>query len=161
MVLASDSGCLVVSCADVPSVISQSYLKLSLSNTISPGSLLETCHIHPLVSTDGTFFFVVRIFFPLIVLRHGSFTLDRYFQVMGLIISRWMEIAEATSLGNMCRSGTESILGLALKSTFLVVYSKVMMGCYYNYLQCKGDPSAGKGHSVAGVCDSDSAWCDP
>lgn len=83
------------------------------------------------------------------------------FQWMGLIISRWMGIAEETSLGNVCRSGTESILGLALKSTFLAVYSKVMMGCYYKYLQCEGDPSAGEGLSVAGVCDSDGAWCDP
>lgn len=76
------------------------------------------------------------------------------FKWMGLIISRWMRIAEETPLGNVCRSGTENILVLA-------VYSKVMMGCYYKYLQCKGDPSAGEGLSVAGMCDSDGAWCDP
>lgn len=80
---------------------------------------------------------------------------------MGLKISRWMGIAEETSLGNVCRLGTENILGLALKSTFLAVYRKEMMGCYYKYLRCKGDPSAGEGLSVAGLCDSDGAWCDP
>lgn len=72
-----------------------------------------------------------------------------------------MEIAEETSLGNVCRAGTESILALALKSTFLAVCKKVMIGCYCKYLQCKGDPSAREGHSVAGVYDSDGAWCDP
>lgn len=30
---------------------------LSLSNTISPGSLLENCPIHPSVSTAGTFLY--------------------------------------------------------------------------------------------------------
>lgn len=58
----------------------------------------------------------------------------------------------------MCRSG---LLGLALKSTFVAMYSKVMMGCYYKCLQCKEDPSGREGLSVAGVCDSDGAWCDP
>lgn len=46
----------------------------------------------------------------------------------------------------MCMS-----IGLALKSTFVAVYSKVMMGCYYKCLQCKEDPSGREGLSVAGV----------
>lgn len=75
------------------------------------------------------------------------------FKWLELIVSGWMGIAEETSLGNVCRSGTEGILGLALKSTFLAVNSEVMMGCCYKYLQCKGDPSTGEGLSVAGVCD--------
>lgn len=57
-------------------------------------------------------------------------------------------MAEEKSLGNVCRSG---LLGLALKSTFVAVYSKVMMGCYYKCLQCKEDPSGREGLSVAGV----------